>query len=35
MESMLKKNLKKPIPDIDTIGAVAQISVFVDEDQMI
>ena len=29
------RKLKKELPDIDTIGAVAQISVFVDEDQII
>ena len=30
-----EEKLKKELPDIDTIGAVAQISVFVDEDQII
>ena len=30
-----EEKLKKKFPDIDTIGAVAQISVFVDENQVI
>ena len=30
-----EEKLKKKLPDIDTIGAVAQISVFVDENQVI